>query len=102
MISRELKVLFVLALSIANGICLDLGRLSDECLKGKLLSKLQDINCVTLKLVRIQKIQHQNDTFYCITYEKKSGNRNEFDVLSFDLHEDYDLKFVSDDTCSTN
>ena len=40
-------------------------------------------------------VKRKSQTFYCIKYEKRTGNVNTYDVLSFDLKEDYELKFVS-------
>lgn len=95
--SVELKILFWFIVSVSSVVSLDFQRLSDDCLEGTSLQKLQDLTCTTPKGVKIHKSRKQNQTFYCINYEKKTGNRNEFDTLSFDLRGDYDLKYVSYD-----
>lgn len=91
----ELRILLILFFFITSIVCLNLKKASEDCLNGSSLPRNQEISCLTLNGVKINKIERQNQTFYCIYYEKKTGNRNEFDVLSFDLHEDYDLKYVS-------
>lgn len=100
--SVELKVLVLFFYSVSSVFSLDFQRLSDDCLEGASLQKLQDLTCTTSsKGVKIHQIRNQNQTFYCINYEKKTGNRNEFDVLTFDLSGDYDLKYVSYDDWRT-
>lgn len=74
---------------------LSLDRLADDCLKGRPLHATEDLKCSTDRKVGIQRIRERNQTFYCIKYEKKTGDRREFEVLSFDLHEDYELKYAS-------
>lgn len=93
MSAKGIKVILLL-LSVLCAIGMDFNALSDDCLKNKILHETADLNCITSKNVKIQRIREGNQTFYCIKYEKKSGNRDEFDALTFDLHEDYDLKFV--------
>lgn len=92
--AMTLKALILLA-CLSNVLGFNLTRISDECLKGTMLSEMENLNCVTAKGLSIQMIKTRSQIFYCIKYEKKAGNVNAFDVLSFDLHEDYDLKFVS-------
>lgn len=89
----NLNVIFLLAFLFGVN-CLDLQKLSDDCLKGK--PAPGGLECTTAKGVQIQRIHEGFQKFYCINYEKKTGNINEFDTLTFDLsHDDYDLKFVS-------
>lgn len=89
------KIILVLTIA-ASSFALDFQRLSDGCLQGNLTER-QDLQCSTQKGVRIQTSRKSGQTFYCVSYEKKTGNKNEFDILSFDLPNDdyYDLKFVS-------
>jgi hypothetical protein len=95
----EAAVLKTLIISACLSIVLGFNqtRIADECLKGMMLSETEDLKCITGKGVSVQRVKTISQTFYCIKYEKKLGNVNAFDVLSFDLHEDYDLKFVSYD-----
>jgi hypothetical protein len=88
------KALIFLA-CFAFALCFNQTRLADECLKGHMLSETEDLRCVTGNGVAIHRIKRRSQTFYCIKYEKKVGNVNAFDILSFDPNEDYDLKFVS-------
>lgn len=87
-------ILFLFVTIISSIFCLNLEKLSNECLKNRSLHEEENLNCESLKGVAIHRIQHLNQTFYCIEYEKRTGEQNEFDVLSFDLHEDYSLKYV--------
>lgn len=87
------KVFFVL-ISLSDISCLNFTKLSEFCLKSRISES--NLQCTTEKGLQIQKIELGVKKFYCINYEKKTGNENEFDIVAFDLlHEDYDLKFVS-------
>lgn len=87
-------IIFCLAFA-SNVLSLNLDRLADDCLKDRMLHETENLKCESSKGVRVQRVQDVNQTFYCFKYEKKTGQKNnEFDVLSFDLHEDYDLKYV--------
>lgn len=101
MAARKIIIFCVLSF-IASVFCLDLQRLADDCLTGRPLQETQEVQCVTNKSVAIKKIQQENQTFYCISYEKKDGDSNEFDILSFNIFEDYDLKYVSVNQNLTN
>lgn len=93
----SLKVIeiFLIFSLVSSSFGLDLQRLTHACLEGA-LKDIQDVFCTTQKGVRIQTTRKLSKTFYCVSYEKKTGNKNEFEVLSFDLHnDDYDLTFVS-------
>lgn len=92
-----IKLFFVL-ICVSSGVSLDLERLASDCLRSQTTSGAGDLECTTAKGLKIFKTQQLSQTFYCISYEKKTGKRDEFDVLSFDLSEDYDLKFVSKNT----
>ena len=89
------KFKFFLVLSSLLAVnCLDLLKLNDECLKGK--PSQFSLECITTKGVRVQRIQEGTQKFYCVNYEKKTGNANEFHTLGFNLTlDDYELKFVS-------
>ena len=64
-------------------------------MKGRALGQTKDVDCLTRNEVKVVKLTESSQTFYCIYYEKRTGNLNEFDVLSFDLSsDDYDFKFV--------
>lgn len=85
----------ILSACLSNVLSFNQTRLADECLKGLMLSETENLKCVTDKGVSIQMVKRKLKTFYCIKYEKRTGNVNTYDVLSFDLNEDYELKFVS-------
>lgn len=87
-----LKVFFMLTFILsANSL-----ELSDECLNLNGKSIRWSLECTTASGLRIREILEGSQKFYCINYEKKTGNIDEFDILAFDLsHDDYDLKFVS-------
>lgn len=93
MSARKLNLIFLMTF-VLNVLSLDLQRLADDCLKDRVLHETENLKCETLNGVKVQRIQDENQTFYCFKYEKKTGVKIEFDVLSFDLHEDYDLKYV--------
>lgn len=93
MSARKLKLIFLVTF-VSNALSLNLQRLADDCLRDRMLHETENLKCESLKGVKIQRIQDDNQTFYCIKYEKNTGQINEFDVLSFDLHVDYDLKYV--------
>jgi hypothetical protein len=76
-------------------IGINLPQLSDDCIKSRKIQTQRSVECTTEKGVKIEKFTDENLTFYCISYEKKTGELSDFDVLSFDLHEDYDLMLVS-------
>lgn len=95
MSTRKIKIFFILAI-VANATGLDFTKLPDSCLKGNDFDLPKDVECTTGKGVKVTKIKSLARTFYCIQYEKNSGDKNEFDVLAFDLRSsDYDLQFVS-------
>lgn len=94
-------VLIILLSCLSLALSLDFVRLTDDCLRGRSLQGNENLRCVTPKGLIVQHMIEDSQTFYCLKYEKKSGNKNEFDVLSFDLHEDYDLKFVSRCVCDS-
>lgn len=95
MSTKQIKIFFILAI-VANASGLDFTKLPDSCLKGNDLDLSKDIDCTTEKGVKVTKIKSLARTFYCIQYEKNNGDKNEFDVLAFDLKSsDYDLQFVS-------
>lgn len=90
----NLKTLILLT-CLSSVLGFNLTRIADECLKGIMLSETENLKCNTAKDLSVQMIKTRSQSFYCIKYEKKSGNPNDVDVLSFDLNEDdYDLKFV--------
>lgn len=95
MSTKKIKVFFILAF-VASSSGSDFTRLPDNCLKGNDFDLPKDIECTTGKGVKVTKISSLAKTFYCIQFEKNSGEKKEFDVLSFDLRSsDYDLQFVS-------
>lgn len=97
MSTKRFKVFCILAF-VAAASGLDFTQLPDNCLKGSDYDLPKEIDCITSKGVKITKIKSSAKTFYCIQFEKNSGDKNEFDVLSFDLRSsDYDLQFVSFD-----
>lgn len=93
----NLKVYFaVLAVFLYHPVLgIDFSRLSDDCVKSRKIQSPKAVECTTPKGVKIEKYTENDQTFYCISYEKKAGKLDDFDVLSFDLHEDYDLQLVS-------
>jgi hypothetical protein len=85
---------YILIACLSTVLCLDFERLMSDCLMGKALHVAENLKCETSKGVKVQRVQEKNQTFYCIKYERKSGNRNDFDVLSFDLFDDNGLRYV--------
>lgn len=75
---------------------LDFIVLSNDCLNGRPLQATDISHCETIKhSINVQKIRQGGQTYYCIGYEKKTDNISDFNILSFDLHKDYELKYVS-------
>lgn len=99
MIAKEIIMFFVLIFvtsQLSSVVCLNLERLQNECVRGRPLEGTVKLECVASE-VTIQMAKEGNQTFYCIIYEKNSGDILKFDVLSLGLLEDYDLKYVSND-----
>jgi hypothetical protein len=97
LLAMKHAALFSLILSacLSSVLSFNQTRITEECLSGLMLSETENLKCVTQKGVSVQMVKSNLQTFYCIKYEKKSGNVNMYDLLSFDLAVDYDLKFVS-------
>lgn len=72
-----------------------------NCLTGNPLinqqkaEKLQYFFCTTSKNVIIEKIITDGKTYYCIKYEKKTGTKDDYDVIEFGTHGEFELNFVS-------
>jgi hypothetical protein len=101
---KHAALLFSLILSacLSSALSFNQTRITEECLSGLMLSETENLKCVTQKGVSVQMVKSNSQTFYCIKYEKKSGNVNMYDLLSFDLAVDYDLKFVSNVAFAVN
>lgn len=96
MSTRNIKIFFILAIIASSATALDFTKLPQSCLQGNDFDLPKDVECTTGKGVKVTKITSSTRTFYCIQYEKNSGDKKEFDVLAFDLRSsDYDLQFVS-------
>lgn len=93
MTAKTLISLFVL-IFVSKAICLDLMSLEKNCMEGKSLNETEKVECVGGEL-KMYVAREGNETFYCINYEKNTGNRYSYDVLSFELNEDYVMLYVS-------
>ena len=86
------RIILIAFLSMVSGLTVQ--EFTDQCLNSTIRS--QDLFCSTQKKVNIQKVQQANALFYCINYEKKAGNKKQFDILSIEfINDEYSLEFVS-------
>lgn len=82
---------------LSGVFCLDLQSLQNDCVHGRSLNATQKLQCVASSEISIHMVKEGSQILYCIRYEKRSGDKNASDILSLELHEDYELKYVSDD-----
>lgn len=74
---------------------LNLQQLQNRCLSYQ-STAVKSSTCTTQKKLKMQITRGvENGVFYCLTYEKTTGNVYGFDSLTIELHPDYDLQYVS-------
>jgi len=75
---------------------LNLQQLQNRCLSYQ-STAAKSLTCTTQKKLKMQITRGvENGVFYCLTYEKTTGNVYGFDSLTIELHPDYDLQYVSE------
>lgn len=79
---------------------LNLQQLQNRCLTHQSTAP-KSLTCITQKKLKMQITRGvENGVFYCLTYEKNTGNVYGFDSLTIELHPDYDLQYVSSNELS--
>lgn len=78
---------------VLSTFCLNLRRLQHDCIQDRILEGTRFLECIDTNIT-VQMFKQGNQTFYCIKYEKNTGDINEPDVLSLKLYEDYHIKYV--------